>query len=131
MRLALLSDIHGNLTALQAVLDDLKQVEGVEKIWVLGDLAVLGPHPVECIQVVRELPNAEVIGGNTDRYLITGQFEPMEKPKSEDEFAKFSTLFRQRADNILWTLSKLSFTDYEYLVGIIHRGLELKVPGYG
>jgi predicted phosphodiesterase len=73
MRLAVLSDIHGNRLALEAVLHDLKQCGGADKTWVLGDLCAFGPRPVECLHLIRDLPQTEVIRGNTDRYLVTGE----------------------------------------------------------
>lgn len=44
LRIAAFSDIHGNLTALEAVLADIEQ-RGVDPLICLGDLAALGPHP--------------------------------------------------------------------------------------
>src|SRR5690606_10905821 len=55
MRLAVLSDIHGNLIALEAALADLARVGAVDKLWVLGDLAAIGPRPGDCLQRVRQL----------------------------------------------------------------------------
>src|SRR5687768_3792500 len=84
MRLAVLSDIHGNLTALESVLEDLHAAGGADQVWVLGDLAAFGSRPVECIQRVQGLSetfgkdNVRVIRGNTDRYLVTG-----ERPRTE------------------------------------------------
>lgn len=46
---AILSDIHGNLEALQAVLADLKR-EGVDAIYCLGDIVGYGPNPRECVE---------------------------------------------------------------------------------
>jgi predicted phosphodiesterase len=46
---AILSDIHGNLEALQAVLTDLKR-EGVDAIYCLGDIVGYGPNPRECVE---------------------------------------------------------------------------------
>ena len=44
MRIAIISDIHGNLTALQAVLADIK-LQKVDDIICLGDIVTLGPQP--------------------------------------------------------------------------------------
>lgn len=52
MRRAILSDIHGNLEALQAVLADA-QAQGVEEYYCLGDIVGYGPNPVECVDLVR------------------------------------------------------------------------------
>ena len=48
MRIALLSDVHGNLPAFQAVLADV-EAEGVDGVWCLGDLVGYGAQPDECV----------------------------------------------------------------------------------
>ena len=68
MALALLADIHGNLTALEAVLDDMG-IFDVEDILCLGDAANFGPQPQETLRRVREL-GPKVVMGNTDAYLL-------------------------------------------------------------
>lgn len=69
MRIALLSDIHGNLVALEAALADLQQVEPVDGYWLLGDLVAMGPDPVGVMARIATLPNCQLIRGNTDRWL--------------------------------------------------------------
>ena len=79
MRIAVLSDVHGNLTALDAVLADLESQGGAEAIVVAGDLCLDGPKPKKVLQRLEEI-GATCIRGNTDRYLCddsTG-FEPGE-----------------------------------------------------
>jgi len=67
MRLAIVSDIHGNLPALEVVISDL--VETRPDLVVLGgDIALGGPHPVEVVDRIRELGWASVLG-NTDAAL--------------------------------------------------------------
>jgi predicted phosphodiesterase len=129
LRLAVLSDIHGNLIALEAVLADLKQAGGADKTWVLGDLCAFGPRPVECLQMIRDIPNAKVISGNTDRYLVTGQ-RPTVEPKDEAQWKEQPEQLRQREADFSWTVSKLGFADYEYLTKLRHE-LSLEAPGYG
>lgn len=51
MKRALISDIHSNLEALQAVLADIRQ-QGIREIFCLGDLVGYGPNPTECIDLV-------------------------------------------------------------------------------
>jgi predicted phosphodiesterase len=68
MRIALISDIHGNEVALSAVLDDINQ-NRVDEIICLGDVATLGPHPGAIIQVLQEL-KCKCIKGNHDDFLI-------------------------------------------------------------
>ncbi len=68
MRVALISDIHGNAVGLEAVLADIRAV-GVDKIICLGDLATIGPRPAECIDAIRDL-KCPVVMGNVDHYLF-------------------------------------------------------------
>ncbi|AOM82852.1 metallophosphoesterase family protein [Salisediminibacterium beveridgei] len=70
MKLALISDIHGNETALRAVLDDLS-AKNASHVAVLGDISFRGPKPKECLDLVREL-HGKVIKGNADEWLTRG-----------------------------------------------------------
>jgi predicted phosphodiesterase len=71
MKLAILSDIHGNSIALDAVLADIERAGGVDGYWLLGDFAAIGPDPVGVLEQIRALPNAHFLRGNTDRYATT------------------------------------------------------------
>jgi len=71
--IALLSDIHGNPIALDAVLEDIQQQGGADQYWILGDLAAIGHDPVGTLEKLARLPNATFVRGNTDRYLVTGE----------------------------------------------------------
>ncbi len=63
MRILVLSDIHANLTALQAVL----QAAGpVDAVWCLGDLVGYGPNPNEVVETIRAQPNLLCVAGNHD-----------------------------------------------------------------
>ena len=64
MRVLVLSDIHANLAALEAVLADAGTV-GFDRVWCLGDTVGYGPEPEACIARVRSL-NGEVVVGNHD-----------------------------------------------------------------
>jgi predicted phosphodiesterase len=69
MRLAILSDIHGNPLALDAVLADIQSQ--VDAYWVLGDFAALGYDPVTPLEKMTALPHARFTRGNTDRSVGT------------------------------------------------------------
>ncbi len=79
MRAAVFSDVHGALVALDAVLADAKEAE-VDEHWIVGDLVAHGPHPGETIRRLMELPNARIVRGNTDRYVLTGEVSAMIPP---------------------------------------------------
>lgn len=72
MRLALLSDIHGNPIALDAVLADVEAQGGVDGYLVLGDLVAIGHDPVAVLERLTSLPDVQFTRGNTDRYVVTG-----------------------------------------------------------
>lgn len=137
MRLAVFSDVHGNLIALEAVLADLATVGTIDLIWCLGDLGQPGARGVECIRRIRDLREQygkekfHVIGGNADRYLVTGERFPQPAVQNEDELPKrvADVIMRDRVTN--WNLSRLSFTDYEFLAKILGRELRHRVEGYG
>jgi predicted phosphodiesterase len=78
MRVALISDIHGNLVSLEAVLEDIDREE-VDQIVCLGDVAVLGPQPLEVLARLRAFDCACVMG-NHDLDLLdpaqTNEVEP-------------------------------------------------------
>lgn len=68
MRVAVLSDIHGNLVALDAILADLAHQGPVDHIVVAGDLVWAGPWPAEVVDRVRAISTA-VVQGNTDAFF--------------------------------------------------------------
>ncbi len=71
VRVAVFSDVHGNVVALDAVIQAARD-EGVEKFWCLGDAVAHGPRPVEVVARLRDLVSLRCIRGNTDRYVLTG-----------------------------------------------------------
>jgi diadenosine tetraphosphatase ApaH/serine/threonine PP2A family protein phosphatase len=97
MRCAVISDIHGNLEALEAVLDD---VPSGLPIWCLGDIVGYGPNPNECIDVLRSL-QVECIVGNHD-------WAAMNKVDARD----FNPDARLA---VLWTQKQLTPSNLDYL----------------
>ena len=63
MRAAVISDIHGNLHALEAVLADIAD-SGVDEVWCLGDVVGYGPRPNECCALVRERASVALCGNH-------------------------------------------------------------------
>ncbi len=74
MRIAIVSDIHGNLVGLDACLADLQAQGGADAIVAAGDLCVDGPKPKKVLQRLEEV-GAQCLRGNTDRYLSVPQDE--------------------------------------------------------
>jgi putative phosphoesterase len=101
MRLAVFSDVHGNLSALEAVLKDIA-AESPDQIIFAGDLCLFGPRPAACLDVVRDL-NCISIYGNTDEWLIDRQPPP-------DRFAALAKWsYEQLSDDQLNWLGDLPF----------------------
>lgn len=95
MRVAVLSDIHGNFQALESVMEDIK-LNKCEKILCLGDLAMAGPQPRMVIDYIRGQNNWEVIQGNTDKLIA--DFSPK---VFEDVKKGFPVMAHALADDVL------------------------------
>lgn len=83
MEIAVLSDIHGNLLALEAVLEEIHK-KGCEKILFLGDYALAGPEPSDTVNFCMSLSkhdNIEMIQGNTDKMIADFSEEVYETVK--------------------------------------------------
>jgi diadenosine tetraphosphatase ApaH/serine/threonine PP2A family protein phosphatase len=67
MKILIFSDVHGNRSALEAVLEAAGKVEAV---WCLGDIIGYGPDPNDCVAMIRSLPNLVCLRGNHDSAVI-------------------------------------------------------------
>ena len=100
MNYAILSDVHGNLEAFQAVLNDLSQ-EKIDQVFFLGDIVGYGADPNKCIEILQKLTPC-IVAGNHDWATVglteTAYFNPTAKTaiewtsrkitKSHQEFLK-------------------------------------------
>jgi putative phosphoesterase len=102
LRLAVLSDIHGNLLALDAVMTDI-EAQHPDEIWCGGDLAWGGPWASECIARVREAGWATV-RGNTDVW-ITGDPQTIEGDAVRKEAQSVAAAHSISKDDAGWLLS--------------------------
>ena len=102
MKLAVISDIHSNLTALQAVLARIRELD-VTSIYCLGDIVGYGPHPNECIELVRASCSG-VVKGNHDSGTI-----------GETPLEYFNPYGRTAIE---WTMEQLTPANKEYLRGL-------------
>ncbi|WP_297159776.1 metallophosphoesterase family protein [Thermogemmatispora sp.] len=81
MRIAIISDIHGNQVALEAVLEDLGRQPAIDQIVIAGDLCLNGPRPREVLNIVQQL-GCPVIKGNVDEEVVTAAPEKGRKKQS-------------------------------------------------
>jgi putative phosphoesterase len=94
MRIALISDLHGNLVSLDGVLSDLAKLD-IDQILCLGDVAVFGPQPLQVLERLAGL-GCPCVMGNHDEYLLNSEvhLENGHTPAWE-------------AENLHWTLNQL------------------------
>jgi predicted phosphodiesterase len=82
VRVALLSDMHGNAVAFRAALADLEERGKPDLIVALGDVAQGGPQPSECLELLQEL-GCPCVYGNSDEFLVTLDLGAEEAPDVE------------------------------------------------
>jgi predicted phosphodiesterase len=117
---AIISDIHGNLPALQAVIADIEQL-GIQERVCLGDIVGYGAQPSECIELLRAKHFQVVIQGNHDAY-VTAE----EDPEGPSEEVKQTIRWTRRvlsAEQRAW-LGSLPLTwqaDYEGVHASLHQ----------
>jgi diadenosine tetraphosphatase ApaH/serine/threonine PP2A family protein phosphatase len=104
MRTLVISDIHANLIALEAVLADAGQFNAA---WCLGDLVGYGPNPNECVERISQLPNLQCVLGNHDAAAV----DSIEVDAFNPEARK----------TVLWTRERLFPVNKEYLKGLPER----------
>jgi len=109
MRHAIIADIHSNLVALLAVLDDIERRGGVDGVWCLGDIVGYGPEPSACIDRLRKMTDVSV-AGNHD-YAAIGKIDT-------------ASLNPAAAAANRWTAGQLSPQEKEYLDGLPLRHVQ-------
>jgi putative phosphoesterase len=103
MKIAFISDIHGNAVALDAVLEDIR-CQGADRIVVMGDISYRGPEPKRALELVRGL-NTDVIKGNADEWTVRG----VRAGEVPDAYLERMNLERE------WTAGQLDSEDMQYL----------------
>ena len=112
MRIAIISDIHSNLEALESVLERLRQEE-VESVLNLGDLVGYNASPDECLALLRSRPDIQNLAGNHDLAVL------------EPERAQAFNIIAYQA--LMWCREQLPREDLEFLQGL---PLTLETPGF-
>lgn len=141
MRVAMLSDIHGNWTAFETAMADLAALGGADQIWFLGDYAAFGPRPAECVAKVRALiaeadadearkGTVRAISGNTDRYLVTGARRGGPPATDAETLARAIVMLRPLHEGLLWGAERLPFPEYEFLSRLPGE-IGWRPPGFG
>lgn len=100
MRYTILGDIHANLAAFEAVLEDIRDRGGFDEIWCLGDIVGYGPEPHTCIDLLRQYKHI-CVAGNHD-WAAIGKIDT-------------SNFNSDAARACQWTAQQLTAEDIDYL----------------
>ncbi|HKV02759.1 MAG TPA: metallophosphoesterase family protein [Ktedonobacteraceae bacterium] len=103
MRIAVISDIHGNQLALETVLQDLDRQPPVDQLVVAGDLCLNGPCPRQVVEIVQGL-NCPVLQGNVDLEVVTQAPHKGEKKRN----------------TAAWTREQIGRAGIDYLASLPH-----------
>ena len=114
-RIAIVSDVHGNLPAFQAVLEDVKARE-VDAIWCLGDLVGYGAQPDDCVELARATCDL-CLAGNHD-LVVTGELDIGDFSHAAAAAAEWTR--SQIAADSLNYLRSLEPTDDRQAIGLYH-----------
>lgn len=102
MRIAILSDVHGNLLALDAVMTDIES-QSPDEVWCGGDIGWVGPWASECIERVRAA-GWPTVKGNTDVW-ITGDPQTVEDPAERTELEAIAEQHAISDQDAQWLLN--------------------------
>lgn len=111
MRIAVISDPHGNLRALDAVLSDLDATGRFDEVIMAGDFASGGPYPAECVERIRER-GYRAVRGNTDEFIVEAGTEGAIPAQPRDPNQRHTGALLA---NDQWTAARMSQAQIEYL----------------
>lgn len=114
MKIAIFSDVHGNLTALQVILDKIQRQANLDSIIFAGDLCLFGPRPAECVALIQQ-QKIQCLGGNTDLWLRN---PPSLLDDISSEERKRRSIIRDISD---WTREQFSQAEWDWLQRIIDK----------
>lgn len=117
MKIAVLSDIHGNLNALESVLEEFWEDESIDKILFLGDYCLAGPLPAETAFFCRNLadnPRYEFIQGNTDKMIVE---------YSEELYERLSNTYPVMANALKSDVEVIRESEKEFLTNLPEQKL--------
>jgi diadenosine tetraphosphatase ApaH/serine/threonine PP2A family protein phosphatase len=102
VRIAVLSDIHGNLEALEAVLADVERI-GADALYSLGDVVGYGPNPGACVEIVQGRADVSLLGNHDAAVAGLARLDEF------NEYARWA---------VEWTAERLPAWQIEYLAAL-------------
>lgn len=116
-KIAIISDIHGNLTALEAVVADIK-AKKVDEVWVLGDLLMPGPGGKKILELLEDLHPSVYVRGNWDDLLLRGiEGKITLEKQSNIYFSRLAQFYAKELDQ-----KQLAFIQKMSLQKVVKRG---------
>ncbi len=114
-RVALISDVHGNLPAFRAVLTDI-EAAGIDRIWCLGDVVGYGARPNECVQLAAEHCDLCLLGNHD--LAVLGRLDITEFSPTAAAAARWTT--RRLGGDAKSFLEVLATHDETHALGLYH-----------
>jgi len=133
VRIAILSDVHGNLPALKAALAAIER-EGYDALYHTGDVIGIGPYPAECLRLLLDTPGARMIMGNHDAWFVHGLPQPRPSWMTEVELAHQQWVHAQLDPSLRSVVARWPYVIQEQIDGIqltfTHYGLDDSGRGF-
>ncbi|MCM1115890.1 MAG: metallophosphatase family protein [Clostridium sp.] len=126
MKFGIITDIHNNLTALNAVLDRLNKA-GCDKIICCGDIIGICPYPEETVKLMMQLPTLIAVRGNHEKYLLEGM---------PDKYPNEENMGVEEMKHHKWEHQQLSaesiafLEDLPYKTNVTYEGFRISVMHY-
>lgn len=126
MKIGIVSDIHNNVVALDAVLQEFDK-QNCEKIVCAGDIIGIGPYPEETVQKMMSIPHLVAVRGNHEKYLLEGM--PSQYPN--DEGMGYEEMEYHKWEHGCLTKSSINFLGgLPYRLDLSEHGINISVMHY-
>ncbi len=125
MKIAVITDVHANLPALDAALQAI-HAEGCDAIFHVGDAIAIGPYPAECIDLMQNTPTLQCVKGNHDLYFVNGLPKPQPEWMSDGEVQHQLWTHKQLGER-----RKLIVSQWPMILECVIEGLKTTFVHYG
>lgn len=117
MRIAVITDAHANLPALEAALEAIHR-EGCDAIVHTGDALAIGPYPAECLDLLLNTPDVRLLMGNDESWFVEGLPEPQPAWMSDGEVEHQQWMHAQLSPALRSVIAQWPYTLEDELHGV-------------